>query len=214
MAVIVTCLVAFGTLGFFIETDDVRNEVDRYLLIFIYLEFYHSMWKLIIFFYNANTVWEVFDVTWLNFMTSKSCCEHIAVMYKSRDKIKKMIVVYLAYVILAVSQWIIFPLMINSIIMFEDNNQRKLNVLDLWYPVTIYTHNQYYVLFYGLEITIVIFAPYILFLIDMYLIIISNMVIAHYEVLIRAFENIGYEKKTSAGNTFHVHVQIKVVDVI
>lgn len=198
--VMVQCIVIFGILGL-IQMIKTFNISGTFLYTYICIHNYQSLLKMSIFLYNANRIWKLLDVTRLNFFTSKRCRDNIQVLYKCRENTIKVTNLYFIYFIVLNIQSFIYPLVTNMFTTTENASQRAQNIVNLFqFPIDI--HNQYYIIFYLMESIITIFVSYALFNIDMFLLSLCSIISAEYDVLTRAFANIGYEHESHIGKIF------------
>lgn len=201
--VMVQCLVVFGILGSFIQITKTFNIIDTFLYIINCIHNYLSLLKISIFLYNANRIWKLLDVTRLNFFTSKRCRGNIQLLYKCRVNTIKMTNLFFIYFNFLNIQWFIYPLVTNTYTMTDNTSQRSQNILNLFqFPIAIQTYNHYYIIFYLMESTITIFISYVLFNIDMFLLSLCSIIKTEYDILSRAFANIGYVHESQTGKIF------------
>jgi len=195
--IITQCLVIFGTLGYFNEKKDTISEVELIIYVDILIQIYLFLCKLIIFLYKTNTVWEVlFDVTRLNFMTSKHCCEHLKTMSECRDRIIKITNIYFVIVSILGLQWMLYPLTLHVFATYENDNQSFMpNIFNFRFPIDIQLYNQYYGILYAIEVTILFFIFYVIIFFDIYVISLCLIITSQFQVLSQAFENIGHQEK-------------------
>lgn len=197
-AVYIQCLVLFIISGLFIKTNVIKsNEFEIILSLHSSVQLFLCLWKIFIFLYKINTTdfTVLFDVTRLNFMTSKRCCKHIIIMRKCRKKIIKTTNCFFYFMNLLIVEWILCPLVINKFMTDENANQSCLqNIFNFRYPIAPHTYNQYYVIFFVIETTIILFIPYAIFIFDVYVLSLCFIINTQFEVLSRAFESIGHEE--------------------
>lgn len=193
LSVISVCLLLFGSLGLFFELDDAYtlNEIELFVLLGIYIQCNLGLYKLFIFLYNADEIWNMFDVTRLNFLTSTHCSKYIEIMYKYKNRIIKITNLFLIFTFMADVQWIIIPFVLNT--SENTNNHRKINIMNLRFPVTVHFYNEYYSVFYAMEMFLISFFMYIVYISDLFLITFCSVFCAQYKVLARAFKTIGYK---------------------
>lgn len=196
LSMISLCILIYGTAGFFFKPEDSNTltNIELFVLLGIYIQGYLGLYKLYIFLYNADKIWDIFNVTRLNFLTSLQCSKNIDIMYNYKKKITKITNFFFIITFIADVQWIIFPLVFNTFTTSENiTNQRKMNIMNLEFPVTIPTYNEYYNIFYLMEMFTIIFFMYIVNISDLFLISFCMVISAQYKVLARAFKNIGYK---------------------
>lgn len=202
LTVITQCLIAVGNCGFLFELDDTIDNIDLFLILFSSSFNYLTVWKVIILMFNKSKILHLLDVTDLNFLKSKHCCNNIKILYKHRNKTLKRTKFYFNFCILVIIQWVIYPIVINSFIANKNDNQRLENVINRRYPIAVDTYNQYYALFYVIEMIIAIKSIYLVLMIDILLLSIGWAINVQYEVLAVAFENIGHNVFRKGKTTF------------
>jgi len=102
--------------------------------------------------------------------------------------------------------WITIPIISNILIndVINDESQinksvEKINVLNLWYPITSKTYNSFYNVFYIMECVMVMYSAYGLVTFDLFLIAILQLISTQYEIISAAFENLKFEYKNNDG---------------
>jgi len=84
--------------------------------------------------------------------------------------------------------------MVTTFTASEVENTRLPNILNLRFPVSTQTYNQYHFIFYLMEIVITTFPIYAIIVTDTLIISFSMVIISQQEILNRAFKSIGYEE--------------------
>lgn len=197
--VFVQCLIAFGTVRFFVEMKDATGVTDIVMYLDVVLYNYLYLWKTLVLLYKADVVWDVLNVTRLNFMTSQRCREHVWIIYECRDSVKKITNVYFCFTLVICCQWLTYPLVIDMFTTSEHADRRRQNIIDIPYPIDTDSYNRYYVVFYTLELMVLIFIGYGSIIVDSYVISLYWIITAQYEILIRAFEDVGHEERSQIG---------------
>jgi len=195
-AVVVQCIVCYGNAGSVFEKDDVVTNIDYFLIFYTNIHTYLSLWKFIVYLYNAKKIGKVFNVTRINFLTSETCCNYSEILHKYRYKTIRFTNWYIIFSIVVILQWLIFPLGINMFIISGNSNVRYKNIMNLRYDVSTHTYNQYIIIFVLMETTALSFAMYFMVMTDLILISFCSAINTQQEVLIHAFKNIGHEDKS------------------
>eukprot|EP00102_Acyrthosiphon_pisum_P023155 XP_016660365.1 PREDICTED: uncharacterized protein LOC107883911 [Acyrthosiphon pisum] len=190
---IVNCIVVFSTLGFFVEMDDTMSFTDLFVAIFVLINFFLCYWRICVFMYNVNAIYDVLSVSRFDLLKSKHCCKNVNVLNDYRDRTIKITNYFFLFSSTVMSQWIIYPLVVIAFTMPEDEYGRFQNIMNLRYPVSTYTYNQYYFIFYLMEVMVAIFTMYAMIFPDILLMSVCWAIIAQQEVLTQAFKNIGHE---------------------
>jgi len=196
LTVFIQSCVLFGLSGFFMEMEDTLNYIELFEFVFVNLSNFLSVLKICIFIYKANDTWDLFEVTHTHFLKSEQCCKYRdEVLEKVRKKSIKLTNFIFGFAFMTFVIWMIYPLAVNFFMLATDqiNNQRYQNIFNMRYPVTIKTYNQYYFVFYGIEVIMGAFILYNSILIDTFLVSFCWVIIAQYEILTSAFGNIGDE---------------------
>lgn len=199
--IVIQCCILFGLLGFLVEMEDTIDGFDLFVFIFFNLINFLSVLKICVFLYKANDTWDLLDSTRIHFMKSKHCEKHSKKLELVRDKSIYLTNFVFGSAAITLIIWMTYPLLTNWFLIKAGNpqNQRYQNIFNMRYPVTIHTYNQYYNVFYGIEICIGIFELYSSVLIDTFLVSLSWVMITQYEILKNAFENVGNEYKLGNG---------------
>ncbi|KAL4090821.1 hypothetical protein QTP88_025591 [Uroleucon formosanum] len=191
---IVNCMVLYSTIGFFVEMDDMISDVDIFLVLFVMINFFFCSWRMCIILSKSNTICEVLKVSQLNFLKSKECLKHLNVLHDHRDRTIKITNYFFVFSVIVLIQWIIFPIMVTMFTASEVENTRLPNIMNLRFPVSTQTFNQYYFIFYLMEIAISTFPIYVIIVTDTLIMSFSLVIISQQEVLNRVFKSIGYEE--------------------
>jgi hypothetical protein len=201
-AVISICIQSYGIFTSFSTKCNPISNIDYVLIFYTSLHVYVSYWKLFKCFNDRDRFFDLFKIMQFNFLTTKECSKYGEVLYKHRDKTIKFTNNYLICSAVVVVQWFIFPVLINEISNLENSNIRAKNVMNLCFYVNTQTYNQYIIIFYLLETAIALLAMYLLIMFDFLFISLCSARISQQDVLITAFNNIGYEDKPQISKIF------------
>lgn len=198
LTVIVQCIVVYGLFGFFIEMEDEIDDVTLSLLIF-----FHSMntlivLKTIIFVYKANEIWNLFDVAYEQFLSSAKCRKHVGILQRYGNLSVKFTNMLCFMPLMTFTGWSAFPLM--TYMMTSGNldsdgitaNQRFNCIYNFRFPVTIHYFNNHFLLFYFMELVTLFYSVAIHTIFDIFIISFCCTLIAQYEIIARAFEDVGH----------------------
>lgn len=199
--IVVQCCILFGLLGCFVEMEDTIDGFDLFVFIFFNLINFLSVLKICVFLYEANKTWDLLDLTYIHFLKSKHCEKHTKKLELVRDKSIKLTNFVFGSAAITFVIWMIYPLVTNSFLIKTGNplNRRYQNIFNLRYPVSIHIYNQYYYVFFGIEVIVGIFQLYSSVLIDTFLVSLCWVLITQYEILKNAFENVGNEYELQKG---------------
>lgn len=118
-------------------------------------------------------------------------------MFDCREWIIKITNIYFGFVCMVCQQWLLYPLVVNFFTANETKNDHyHLNILNFRFPITMDTYNQYYSIFYAIDSVVLVTIVFVILYSDMYVMSLSLIIISHYKVLNRAFENIGHDLDT------------------
>jgi len=190
---IVQCLIIYGILGLFFVNDDSGINIDYFILVFSLLNIQLGCLKVVVNIYNANKISAVLNATRFDLFTSKHCVGYKNTLYSDRDKFRIFTNWYAILSFLVLHEWVLFPLAINLLTTSEGTNFRFQNVLNFNFGVSTHTFNQYFVIFYLMELFITLYSMYGYILGDLLIISICTAIISQQEVLIHAFKNIGHD---------------------
>jgi len=201
---IMNSIVIYGNIGFFVGTDDSQNinYVDLYLIMFLMTNIFFCSWRICIILIKSNTVFEVLNVSRLNFFTSEHCRKHLNVLHKNRDQTIKITYYFFVFSTIVIIQWLISPIIAIMFTTTDVENVRLSNIFNLRFPVSTHTYNQYHLIFYLIEVTISIIPSYVIILTDTLILSFSLAIISQQKVLSRAFKNIGHEENSQSSKIF------------
>lgn len=192
-------VIFYATFGFFVETDDVFTDLELIVIVGVHIQNYICLLKISVFLCHANTIWDLFDVARFKFLTSKLCRNNIELLNKSRDVSTKLTNAYSVLTLGIMTQWLLFPIVINKFVASENVNHRLYNIFNFRFPVTLNSYNNYYAMFCAMEIIVAIFFLYVLLVIDVFLISFCWVINAQHEILTLAFEQIDLENQHHTG---------------
>jgi len=192
--VITQCVVLIGTYGYVFDTDYIISDIEIVMFMNFIFQNYLILWNYIIFLNKGYDAWEVlFDVSRLNVYKSKRCWRYLKIIYDCRKWIIKVTNIYFGIVCMIFLQWLLYPLIMNFFMVNETmNNRFKLNILNCRFLISIDIYNQYYYIFYALEIAILLPLLFVELYSDVYILSLSLITISHYKILNRAYESIGH----------------------
>ncbi|XP_060852031.1 uncharacterized protein LOC132930274 [Rhopalosiphum padi] len=191
--VFLNSIFVYSASGFFVEMEDTLTYIDFSVIIFVMINFFLCSWRFCIFLYNFEIIYDLFNVSRFNFFKSKHCCKNINVLFGYRDRTIKITNYVFVFSTTVMLQWILYPLVLIAFTTPEDENIRQQNIMNLRYPVSTHNYNQYYFIFYFMEVILALFTMYAMILPDILLISWCWAIIAQQEVLTQAFKSIGLE---------------------
>lgn len=188
IVIIQACYVISG-IELYMEMDSV-DDINVMQILFVFFNNILSLLKITVFIYKADQIWDFIDLTRLDLLTSARCRDNERILNKCRDTLIKITNFCYIMGLMVFVIWLIFPLMIE-----KNLDERRQNIFNMLYPVSTNKYNQYFYIFYVLEIMMGWFIFYYTMMIDIFIVTFCWVSIIQYEILGRAFENIGYEDK-------------------
>lgn len=207
LSLFMECLIVYGLMGLFSGTENTMENSNLTDLLSLYQTNILCLVELFIFVYRADDIWQLYDVTSVNFLNSRLCCRQTKIFNKYRDVSVKIINFQSKFLLCALCMWVLYP-QLSYYIAFIGRakhgnsadivpNKRFYNVFGIQYPVTIQTYNDYYYLFYLIESLIVIWMENIFKTFNTLFISFSYMLMAQYEMVAKAYETVGNEQINS-----------------
>lgn len=188
------CFVLYGISGYFFIVNESINEINYFLTLIVLLYNYYYFLRLCFLLYKPKSIWNIVEASRFKFFTSKMCRKNVKILRANAKKTSIINHLYYFFSLMIGMQWIIVPFLLHLFKTSNTTDYRIQNILNLSFPVTTRTYNQYYIVFYFIEMIISLCLLSILF-IDIFLLVSFNrVIIGQYEVLAHAFEDIGVEK--------------------
>lgn len=190
----------WGLLGIMYTSGDEMDEIGFMQLLYSHLHCLQTSFKIAVCIYKADEIWDVLDVTRVNFMNSARCSKHIRILHEGRDTSIKITNFLYGFITLTIFVWFAFPLFVNvTTANGVINGRRYENILNFRFPVTTQSYNRHYVWFYAAEVIVTIYLGYSILNIDILLISLVYVFIAQYEMHARAFEDVGHDQDIRQG---------------
>lgn len=194
-------LTIIGISGYIYDFGESTNKfhitiIDMQFFCAIDCIFLASSKILTIFFYR-NKMFNLFNIMHESFFLSKQCkknYDHV----KFKKHYKKTFYLNLCFLIGSIFLWIISPIILILINSFSTKPQtyiRKPNIVNFNYPVSNYTYNLYYTIFYILEGIITIYSVYCIVLFDVFMYAILQLIANYYTVVSYTFEHFDFKIK-------------------
>lgn len=195
---ILLCANIYGSLGFFVKTEDTINDIVFFQILCTLLASYICVFKLITCTYNAEIILDLFDVTRIHFLTYNHSFKYTHILHKYRDASINITNIFIIAFMISYSQWVISPLLVKTLMSPNDSNQYD-NILNWRYPISKQCLINNYYFFYSIEVSITFFISYGVLLTDFLIVSLSFVFIAHYEVQAQAFGNISLKQNEPIG---------------
>jgi len=194
---VIMCILLLGHVEMFINKNDTLSDIDSLKLMFTNIHYYLCVVKISVFLYKENTVWDLFDISRLDFFKSKMCRKNINMLYDCRDWIIKATNYFIFIILVLCIQWMLIPLVMNA---FDDTvNIRNGNIIIICFPVSIQIYNQYYFILNVIELLLVFFSGYTVIIIDILIMSFCWIIIILYQILTESFADVGYANKPKSG---------------
>jgi len=148
--------------------------------------------------FNLEGIWNLLNVTRIRFLSSRQCAKYTLLLHEYRKFSINLTKTICVFILLIAILWICSPLAIN-LIMFRSEviNKPYMNVINIPFPVNLHTYNEFFFLFYVIEIITSLSNFYITTLFDILFISLSYAFIAQYHVLFEAYKNVNIHNQTS-----------------
>lgn len=168
------------------------EHIDLLLSMCVYFNCILTYLKIGIFVNKTDQVWNLFDLTRFDFLTSKPCRKNSKPLINNRKKAIKFLNLFYYYFVVMFIIWTILPILLN---IYEDATDHFENIYNLEFPVNMDFYNKHFYMFYFMEVIQASYICYYTIMIDLFLISFCWATIAQYQVLTKSFEGIGYEDK-------------------
>lgn len=189
------CVLFFGSLSFFVETEGKLDEFDTILLLAVYIYNWSVLLMIYAILYKSKSIWTILNVTRIQFLESLHCRSNSGALKKCRDKLVHITNFIFSISIFTAIFWLVYPLVINSDMYKEKNENttihRYQNIVNLRYPVSISFYNRYFYVFYNSE-NIILVCSTLNALIDVFFASLYYIFTFQYKILGHAFGNIGH----------------------
>ncbi|VVC43746.1 Olfactory receptor, insect [Cinara cedri] len=192
-------IIVFGALGLFsVGEDDAIDHTVRVQLLFSYLIDAQCLVKTATFVCKVNGIWLMLGVARSDFLAGTQCRRHVTVLCWYRSRSVTITNVLIGFAMAAAVEWALYPVASNSL-SAEDTGQwrrqkRFENIINFRFPVSVHTYNERYLLFYAAELWVTVFLVYVYMIFDVFFISFCCDILARYEMIARAFENVGFNK--------------------
>jgi len=200
LIVSITAINVYGFLGFIVKMEDTVGEIELIQILYNHMHSFLSALKISVCIYNADKIWDLLDVTRINFMKSSHSLKHLKILYKYQETSIKIINFIYVLLKITVIGWIIFPLLLNITSIADRGGEKRYeNILNYRFPMKIHLYNSHFFLIYIFELEVVFIIAYSWLVIYILLISISYVFTAQYEMCAQAFEMIGHEEEFQNG---------------
>jgi len=146
--------------------------------------------KVIIIICNANKIWKTFDVEHQSVFSNKYYQKNHFKIKDCREHSRRTLTWYIFIFYTAAVFWILLPNIVNIDETATNKCIRKINILNLKYPIKLEIYNTYYNAFYVIE---AIFCGYVVFglvVFDIFILAKLQLISTQYDILSSAYEHI------------------------
>lgn len=208
LIILSTIMTIFGLSGFIFINNDICESSDLVLIIFFVTCITVGHFKTSMIINNANKIWGLFSVSHERFLSSRHSKKHFYKVVKCGDRLSKFFNGYFCLMLVTMTLYAMIPIIINY--HFAANKTlhgemiRKINVINLKYPVTTDIYNAFYVVFYILECILLFCVAYGIFAFDLFAMTMLMVISVQYEVVALAYEHLEEPMDSENGNSFEL----------
>lgn len=201
LVVFVQLMIIFGALGFNEKTEGtIKTAANSIIILNIFISNFGVLLKISVFTYKANNVWQLLDVTRIDFLKSKHSVQNKSKLEECRKKFVSFSYYVIGLSCMMITLWIASPLIARIQNMNANNgNERYTNIFNLPYPVNIRVYNQYFWVFFVIEVLLALYFL-LAILIDFFILSICTVIIIQYVILAETFAIVGFKDKTEMQN--------------
>ncbi|XP_060881539.1 uncharacterized protein LOC132953015 [Metopolophium dirhodum] len=198
---IVQFITIFGVMGFFIKMEDTDTDPSKsnsFELIIILTNCSLSSLKMYTLISNSKIIWDLFDLTRTDFLRCSRHSQLITENFVKRCKKSTTITKWIARsFLIGLILWVMGPFIANEEYTKPNTVHRHKNIINIKFPVTVKTYNNYYFVFYLMEVAVGFCIVYGSVLIDAYLMSFCWIISAQYQSVTKAFTTFGYNEQGS-----------------
>lgn len=195
--IFIQIIIVYGLLGHITQSYD---EIDVNTKCQILFAIVGSVMIQVMFFTmlnKSNDMLGLVSMLRIDFFTSMKCCQHDGIFKEYLILSIQIAYVFVFLIVICVISWITFPFLINvkqrNEISVNGHVRRYENVFNFQFPVSTIVFNDYYLIFYAMEITVLIYFTVVNMVYNVFFTVISTVLIGQYEVIKRAFEDVSHE---------------------
>lgn len=188
------------------------NDRSQFMMELIILgNYFFSCYKIIIIIKNSRKIWECLDVTRINFMTYKQ--HDLGLLNKCMIRSFKITYTYSIFCYILLILFYLIPFVfINARMTIKQRGgsywNYRVNVHNLYMPVSVETYNTYFSYFYVLEVAFGF--CYIVFTVmfDIYLVSACLAISSQIETISNSFLSLGYESTKMLINGMYTKINL------
>ncbi|KAE9536449.1 hypothetical protein AGLY_007238 [Aphis glycines] len=198
---VVQFITIFGVMGFFIEIEDSdanNGKSNSFELIIILTNCTLSSLKIYTLISNTKITWDLFDLTCIDFLKCSRHSELIMENFVTRCKKSTEITKWIARsFLIGLILWVMGPFIANEEYTAPNASHRYQNIINIKFPVTVKTYNNYYFVFYLMEVAVGFCIVYGSILVDAFLMSFCWIISAQYQSVTKAFATFGHKNELS-----------------
>lgn len=199
---VVQFITIFGVMGFFIEIEDSdasNGKSNSFELIIILTNCTLSSLKIYTLISNTKIIWDLFDLTCIDFLKCSRHSELITENFVTRCKKSTKITKWIARsFLIGLILWVMGPFIANEEYTAPNSSHRYQNIINIKFPVTVKTYNNYYFVFYFMEVAVGFCIVYGSVLVDAFLMSFCWIISAQYQSVTKAFATFGHNNELSS----------------
>ncbi|XP_025204161.1 odorant receptor 67a [Melanaphis sacchari] len=213
---IVQFIVIFGVIGFFVEIEDIdasNSKSNSFELIIILTNCSLSSLKMYTLISNTKIIWDLFDLTCIDFLKCSQHSELITEKFVKRCKTSTRITKWIACsFLIGLVLWVMGPFIANEEYTASNVNHRYQNIINIKFPVTVKTYNDYYFVFYLMEVAVGFCIVYGSVLVDAFLMSFCWIISARYQSVTKAFAIFGHNNQLSSPKEIYKDFKSIIID--
>lgn len=208
-----TITTILGLYGFFFEAHTYETTDSEIVFLLLYLLcIIIGTYKTVKIITNANKIWSLFNVLHDSFLSNKHSKRNFYKIIKCGEQTSTFFSVYFYLMAITVTLYTMVPIILNIYFHSDQTLQtetiRKVNILNLRYPISTETYNAFYKVVYVMEFIIVIFIGFGEIAFDILTMTINMIISAQYENIALACEALKPQVDNKNGNLIKVTIQI------
>lgn len=204
LVVLTTTVAVTGLTGLIYHNNDsLNNGFQNIRILFSIAVQTIGNIKVIITICNADELWKTFEIAHESFSSNKYCKKNRFKVLNCRKHFRRTSIWYIIIFYMAAFFWILLPNVVNIDETATNNYIRKINILNLKYPIKVETYNTYYNAIYVIEAIVCVYSIFGLILFDIFLFEELQLISIQYEMLSSAYENMVFIDQNEDGKSIY-----------
>lgn len=211
LVIVTSSITIFGIPGVLFRADrSIENSLKDMPLMFYIACITVGNMKVLTIIYHSDQIWRLLDVASESFLTSKHCRTKYHRLVECGGRYAKIFPWYFFLFFMTGFSWITMPVIVNrgqpddygnysTPAHRRDDHVPKLNVVNLRYPISGETYNQFYGPLYAMEGVMCAYGAFGLVGFDLYLIAVLQLMSVQYDVISSAYEGLQFEADSGNG---------------